>query len=113
MASGDLLSDTDSVVRVIQWFKEFQNTDPTTRQKTTYQIDLDWGIGVVDYANNGVYIYGSPYQFFTNTGQGGIYGDPVIDTRVLVERQRMTTSAQPTVTQVFPADLVHFKNANI
>lgn len=113
MASGDLLSDTDSIVRVTQWFKEFQNIDPVTRQKTTYQIDLDFGIGVVDFANNGVYIYGSPYQVFTNIGAGGIYGDPNADTRVLVQRERMTSSLLPATTQVFPGDVVHFKNPNI
>ena len=78
------MNDSTSIVRVTRYFKEVGGRDPVSNAPTTYQVQLDWGIGRVDDGAEGYYIYGSPYQLFTATGTGGIYGDPTADSRVLV-----------------------------
>src|SRR3990167_1199112 len=100
-----MFDDATSVVRVTRYFKDVTSRDPNTGLPVRHEVDLDWGIGEVDYGRNGVYILGSPYQLFS-----AIEGSPIEDSRVLVTRERMTLSALPDSTDPLPTDTVHFKH---
>ena len=108
------MNDSTSIVRVTRYFKDVTSRDPVTNIPTTYQVMLDWGIGMADDGSEGYYFYGSPYQFFTPSGTGGIFGDPTKDARVLVVGERMTLSTLPDqAAPGYGTDTVHYKNPNI
>lgn len=103
-----MFSDSESVVRVTRYYKTIASRDPNTGLPVQHEVALDWGIGEVDYGRNGVYILGSPFQLFSDA-----HGDPTVDTRVLVTRERMALSTLPDNDDPLSTDTVHFKHPNI
>ena len=109
-----MFSDTDSTVLVTRYVKRVPQRDPVSGALVDARVALDWGIGAVDRGYNGVYIYGSPFQLFTQTGTGGIFGDPFADSRVLIVTEDLPLSTLPTAAGGgYGSDTVHFKLPNI
>lgn len=103
------MDDTTSYVRVKQYFKYLPFQDPVTRQSVLYRVELDYDVGIVDNGNEGLYIYGSPFQLFSVA----MIGTPLTNSRVLVEPVELGADQLPGAERTPAGDPIHFKFPNI
>lgn len=102
-----MANETESVVRVTRYIKRITARDFVTGFPVTYEVPLDWGIGVVDRGEE--VIFGSPYQLFSTD----MYGSPIADSRVHVVPEVLGASTLTGDPRPVYGDVLHFKQPNI